>query len=55
MKYEIISNDFGGFVIKATNSDKQEKWIPVDEANADYQQYLIDTDGGLPIPEGSVE
>lgn len=25
--------------------------IPADPANADYQQYLIDTDGGLPLPE----
>lgn len=25
--------------------------IPVDEANTDYQQYLIDTDGGLPLPK----
>jgi len=24
--------------------------IPQDEDNADYQRYLIDTDGGLPIP-----
>lgn len=25
--------------------------FPIDEANADYQQYLIDTDGGLPLPK----
>ena len=32
--------------------DDGTKWlIPVDEANADYQQYLIDTDGGLPTPK----
>lgn len=29
--------------------------IPIDEGNSDYQQYLIDTDGGLPIPEEEVE
>ncbi len=28
-------------VIKFTNEDGQEFWIPVDEANADYQQYLL--------------
>lgn len=27
-----------------------KEWcVPQDEANSDYQQYLIDTDGGLPI------
>lgn len=26
-------------------------YIPFDERNADYQQYLIDTDGGLPLPK----
>lgn len=25
--------------------------IPIDEGNADYQQYLVDTDGGLPLPK----
>lgn len=26
-------------------------FIPLDESNSDYQRYLVDTDGGLPIPE----
>ena len=30
-------------------------WIPFDEDNADYQQYLVDTDGGLPLPEKTKE
>jgi hypothetical protein len=25
--------------------------ITIDENNPEYQQYLVDTDGGLPIPE----
>jgi hypothetical protein len=29
--------------------------IPVDENNADYQQYLVDTDGGLPLPKETKE
>lgn len=29
--------------------------IPFEEGNIDYQQYLIDTDGGLPIPEVGAE
>jgi hypothetical protein len=28
-------------------------FIPFDESNSDYKQYLIDTDGGLPIPKES--
>lgn len=27
--------------------------IPSDDANSDYQQYLIDTDGGLPVSDES--
>jgi hypothetical protein len=27
------------YIVK-TNGDGSESWIPVDEANADYQQYL---------------
>lgn len=26
-------------------------YIPVDENNIDYQKYLVDTDGGLPLPK----
>jgi hypothetical protein len=51
MNYEIIVDELSNTtVIKATDSDGLEFWIPNDEANPDYQQYLIDTDGGLPAP-----
>lgn len=29
--------------------------IPVDEANSDYRQYLIDTDGGLKAPKSKAK
>lgn len=29
------------------DDDGKEWLIPMDEGNSDYQQYLIDTDGGL--------
>lgn len=44
-----VSDSF--IYIKKTDIDGTVWAIPVDEANADYQQYLIDTDGGLPLPE----
>lgn len=52
MKYEIIVDEYSNsMIIKATDSDKTELWIPIDEANTHYQQYLMDTDGGLPLPK----
>ena len=38
--YEEITNDFGGTIIKRTNEDGSETWIPIDPANSDYQRYL---------------
>ena len=41
MKYEKVmvglKNDE---VIKRTNDDGTESWIPIDESNSDYQAYL---------------
>jgi hypothetical protein len=37
---EIIDPIFKTKVIKATNSDGVEFWIPTDEGNSDYQRYL---------------
>jgi hypothetical protein len=37
--YEVIDNDFSKF-IKLVNADSSETWIPMDEANSDYQAYL---------------
>ena len=38
--YEEITTDLGGIVIKRTNADGSETWIPTDPANSDYQAYL---------------
>lgn len=50
MIYEVIK-ELGRISIKAETEDGLIFWIPIDESNSDYQQYLIDTDGGLPLPE----
>lgn len=51
MEYEIV-DVLGMPTVKRTDDDGTVWWVPSDPANTDYQQYLIDTDGGLPIPEG---
>jgi hypothetical protein len=38
--YEEITNDYGVTVIKRTDADGTVAWIPVNEANSDYQRYL---------------
>jgi hypothetical protein len=50
--YEIVVSEFGNAIIKRTDSEGNISWIPFNEFNSDYQQYLIDTDGGLPMLEG---
>lgn len=49
MKYELVKilNDW---CIKRTDTDGVEWWIPSTEENSDYQKYLLDTDGSLPLP-----
>ena len=37
--YEEIENDFGT-LIKRTDENGLEAWIPTDPANSDYQAYL---------------
>jgi hypothetical protein len=37
---EIIEPTLNTKIIKATNEDGKEFWIPTDPANADYQRYL---------------
>ena len=40
-KYEeIITSDGVSIMIKRTNADDTETWIPPDLANSDYQRYL---------------
>jgi hypothetical protein len=38
--YEVISSEFGRGIIKRTDEDGNEAWIPTDPANSDYQTYL---------------
>lgn len=38
--YEINLNSFDQELIKRTNPNGTESWIPKDEGNADYQEYL---------------
>ena len=40
MKYEIITNRSGEEVLKRTDADGTEWFIPIDTANSDYQAYL---------------
>ena len=37
--YEVIEN-YNGQVIKRTDSEGNEAWVPQDPANTDYQAYL---------------
>ena len=38
--YEIVKDFFGVESIKRTDEDGSIWWIPMDEANSDYQAYL---------------
>jgi hypothetical protein len=39
--YEIMVSELDNSeIIKRTNEDGSESWIPKDEGNADYQRYL---------------
>ena len=40
MKYEQIEYLPERFIIKAIDADGKELFIPMDEANSDYQRYL---------------
>jgi hypothetical protein len=39
-KYEIITSEFGSEVLKRTDEDGKEWFIPIDPGNSDYQRYL---------------
>jgi hypothetical protein len=51
MEYKVVSDK----CVLRIMEDGTVSSIPVDEANADYQQYLVDTDGGLPLPKETKE
>ena len=38
--YEILETLDGGNVLKRTDADGLEAWVPFDESNSDYQAYL---------------
>ena len=40
MKYKLIENEFGGSYIERTDEAGVISFIPIDEANSDYQAYL---------------
>lgn len=40
MKYEIVETSFGAKILKRTNENGTETWIPMTEDNSDYQAYL---------------
>ncbi len=51
MRYEIKNHEMFGPSITGIDDNGTTWGIPMDETNSDYKQYLVDTDGGLPIPE----
>ena len=56
MEYQLVYFDSypeGSWGIQGTDSDGKVWGIPADESNSMYQKYLIDTDGGLPIPKAA--
>jgi len=38
--YENITDELGYEILKRTDADGVVTWIPIDEANKDYQEYL---------------
>jgi hypothetical protein len=38
--YELIETEYGQMIKATTKDSNLEKWIPLDEANSDYQAYL---------------
>lgn len=52
--YEIMIRNGEPSCIIRTNDSNIVTAIPFDEGNVDYQQYLIDTDGGLPLPKETI-
>jgi len=38
--YKLFNNDFGNTSVIKYTQDNKVKWIPIDNANTDYQEYL---------------
>jgi hypothetical protein len=38
--YELITSELGGEILRRVDEQGKETWIPIDEANSDYQRYL---------------
>jgi hypothetical protein len=50
LKYEIIETPFGGEILKRTDENGQEWFIPTDPANSDYQAYLKSLEAAQSTP-----
>jgi hypothetical protein len=48
--YEEVTNELGNKSIKRTDPDGTIWWIPIDEANSDYQAYLNPVEHLTEIP-----
>ena len=51
--YEEVTNELGNKSIKRTDPDGTIWWIPIDEANSDYQAYLNKDNPETDNPVGS--
>ena len=49
IKYQIVKNPNGADVLEKTFPDGKVWWVPIDPDNSDYQEYLADPTGTLPI------
>ena len=48
--YEEVTTELGNAILKRTDEDGKVWWIPMDEANADYQAYLNPVEHLTEIP-----
>ena len=40
LEYEVVIDELGSKILKATDENGKEFWIPMTEGNSDYQTYL---------------